>query len=115
VKIYQVHFSFELSSAVYPTLAQAKSELIKILEEEMEGIKSRHLLFGDRFRMKHEVLTAEIELCEVVKITPESLCAILNTNGGSWVVSHKPIGKITLDSNKKKPRMVRSDGVINQN
>jgi len=112
VNIYHLTFSWEVDREngtnilVYPTRRKAEEEARRLLQEQaQEEIEGAVEYNNDP---PTDTLTVDLDLIEVVPITRESLCAILNSQGGSYLRDSARIGTFTLQMPAAKIKFKRS-------
>jgi hypothetical protein len=105
MKIYSVDYPFEVAAAegstgvVYPSLKAAMTGARK--EYAAQAAKE-----DEARRPSQEPAT--IEVATVIKLTRDSVCAIINSGGGRWCADSRPVGTIKWDGKKVRLRRTQA-------
>jgi hypothetical protein len=98
MKLIEAYFSWEIDAStgdqhiLFTNLRQAKKRTKELIEYEIE----RHEQECRKYDIDTQPLdfTITFDRVTVAKLTPETFCQIINSNGGSYVAHREPIGKI---------------------
>jgi hypothetical protein len=113
MKVISCAYSFEADeesggqTVLYPTLAKARKGAIELMRETRENILTNLEKYGTLDEVEVDELSAELSEVTLPPLTRDAVCAIINTCGGSYVTSERPLLKITLAPGKKHPTITK--------
>jgi hypothetical protein len=97
MKLIEAHFSWEIdatgySNILFTSLGAAKKRARELIQFEIET----NIENANRYDTEPNelYLVVEFDRVTVTKLTRESFCQIINSNGGSYVAHREPIDKI---------------------